>query len=486
MINTIKLTQVILVILAVFVLLSTNQTAFAQSDLSRKTDLTETEKRLIYSRAFEATVWASPALALYAQHVANQRDLGAHHLDIIYTGKPMDHRWGGITYNNQSPYFVNHFSLKDGPVVLEIPPASPEARVFGSIHDAWQIPLEDFGPAGADEGKGGKYLVLPPGYEGEIPDGYIVLRSNSYVHLIPGRTIPRDKGQEGWDAAVAYLKTIKIYPLANPERPTRFIQGAQKTYDAQPQFDLSDFRLLHRIVQDEPVREHDKAMYGLLATIGIERGNKFEPSEEVAAILEEAAEDAQAFAIQAIQSGEAFNTFWKNSAWGAFKFSLEYIETLGSANFDRGLFYEDRYLYHFYLAGGIYRRFDPSKPASTAYVMTASDSDGTGLDASRTYRIRIPANPPIRDFWSIIAYGNKSRTFIDSPKFTVSSNDEGLNVNADGSIDLYLSPKPVKGYEANTVITNPKEDAFFMFRFYGAKPELWEKKWVLGDPELVK
>ena len=118
--------------------------------------------------------------------------------------------------------------------------------------------------------------------------------------------------------------------------------------------------------------------------------------------------------------------------------------------------------------------------------MTASDGDGTGLDPSKTYKIHIPANPPIRDFWSIIAYGNKSRTFIDSPKFTVSSNDEGLNVNADGSIDLYLSPKPVKGYEANTVITNPKEDAFLMFRFYGAKPELWEKKWVLGDPQLVK
>ena len=454
--------------------------------MSQTSTLSEREQQLIYSRAFEATLWASPVLATYCQAEAGTRDLGAGHLDIVYTGKKPDYQWGALTVNNNSPYFMNFFSLKDGPVVVEIPAAIPEARVFGSIHDAWQIPLEDFGPAGADEGKGGKYLVLPPGYDGEIPDGYIVLRSNSYVHLIPGRTIPTDKGQQGWDAAVAYLKTIKIYPLANPERPTRFIQGAQKTYDAQPQFDLSDFRLLHRIVQDEPVREHDKVMYGVLATIGIERGKEFEPSAEVAAILEEAAKDAQAFAIQAIQSGEAFNTFWEGGAWGAFKLSPEYIETLGSANYDRGLFYQDRYLYHFYLAGGIYRRFDPSKPASTAYVMTASDGDGTGLDASKTYKIRIPANPPIRDFWSIIAYGNKSRTFIDSPKLTVSSNDEGLNVNADGSIDLYLSPKPVKGYEANTVITNPKEDAFLMFRFYGAKPELWEKKWILGDPELVK
>jgi hypothetical protein len=125
---------------------------------------------------------------------------------------------------------MNYFSLKDGPVVVEIPAATPEARVFGSIHDAWMIALEDFGPAGADKGKGGKYLVLPPGYDGEVTEGYIVLRSNSYLHWIPGRTIPRDKGQKGWDAAVAYLKTVRIYPLseaANP-RPTKFIQGAPR------------------------------------------------------------------------------------------------------------------------------------------------------------------------------------------------------------------------------------------------------------------
>ncbi len=448
--------------------------------------MNEVDERLIYSRAFEATLWASPALAVYAQHVANQRDLGAHHLDIIYTGKPMDHRWGGVTYNNQSPYFVNHFSLKDGPVVVEIPPASPEARVFGSIHDSWQIALEDFGPAGADEGKGGKYLVLPPGYDGDVPEGYIVLRSNSFVHYLPGRTIPRDTGQTGWDAAVSYLKTVKLSPLAEPERPTRFIQGAQKQYDAQPRFDLSDFHLLHQIVQDEPVREHDKAMYGMLAGIGIRKGEEFDPSPEVAHILERAAHDAQDYAITYIQSGQAWDQFWEGGVWGTFSMTREEVATLGSYNLGDALHYEDRMARWFYFSGGFYKRWDPDKPVTTAYMMTARDSDRQPLDATKTYKINIPPNVPMRDFWSIIAYGNKSRTFIDSPKFTVSSNDEGLNVDVDGSTDLYLSPEPVKGYEANTVITNPKEDAFLMFRFYGAKPELWDKQWVLGDPELVQ
>jgi hypothetical protein len=478
--KTSKLTKSVVAMVAVL--------ALAVPCVSNEQDstLSEREAQLIYSRAYEATIWGSPALAVYSQSEANRRDLGADHLDIIYTGVPMDHRWGGITYNNQSPYFINHFSLKEGPVVVEIPPARPEARVFGSIADHWQIPLEDFGPAGEDEGKGGKYLVLPPGYDDEVPDGYIVLRSNSFLHWIPGRTIPRDKGQKGWDAAVAYLKTIRIYPLANPERPTRFVQGAQKKYDAQPQFDLSDFHLLQRMVQDEPIREHDKAMYGMLSTLGIEKGKKFDPSPEVAAILEKAAKDVQAYAISKIQSGEAFRQFWPDGVWGTFKLTPEVISTLGSFNFDEGLFYDNRLVNLFYFSGGMYKGFDPNKPAATAYVMTAQDSDRKPLDATKTYKINIPPNVPMKDFWSIILYGSESRTFLNSPKFTVSSSDEGVKVNSDGSVDLYLSPKPVKGFEANTVIMNPNEDAFLMFRFYGAKPELWKLKWKLGDPELIE
>lgn len=454
----------------------------------RASGRSDREDQLIYSRAFEAILWASPVLAIMGQVEAGQRDLGAGNTDIIYTGKSLDHRWGGITYNNQSPYWVAGFSVKDGPMVIDIPPARADARFFGSIHDVWFIPLEDFGPAGADKGKGGKYLVLPPGYKGEVPEGYIVLRSSSYTHLIPGRTIPRDKGQKGWDAAVDYIKTLKIYPLSDAKspKPQKFIQGAQKVYRAQPMFDLSDFHLLDRLVQEEPMQEHDMVMYGMLEMIGIRKGKRFDPSPEVAAILEKAATDAQEYAIDQVESGASFNPFWKSAAWGGFKVTPQVAATLGSFAFEDRLAYQDRIFHIFYFSGGMYKTFDATKPSSTFYLWTAKDGDGNGLDASRTYRIRIPANAPMKDFWSIIAYGNKSRTFINSPKVTVSSNDEGVKANADGSIDLYLSPKPVRGYEANTVITNPDEDAFLCFRLYGAKPELWEKKWKLGDPEFVK
>lgn len=400
----------------------------------------------------------------------------------------MDYRWELVTYNNQSPYWNASFSVKDGPIVVEIPPARPDAKFFGSIHDIWFIPLEDFGPAGADKGKGGKYLVLPPGYTGEVPDGYIVLRSTSYLHWIPGRTIPRDKGQKGWDAAVDYIQQLKIYPLSQSDNPPvqKFIDGAQKKYAALPMFDLNDFKMIDRLVQEEPGQEHDRVMLGMLAGIGIQKGKKFDPSPEVAAILERAAKDAQAECIARIKDGRSFNPFWEGSAWGAFRITPKVAKTLGSYVIDGRMAYEDRIFNHFYWSGGMYKSFDATRPSSTAYMMTARDDEGKGLEASKTYKIHVPADAPINDFWSIIAYGTVSRTFMNSAKFTVSSNDESVVINSDGSIDLYLSPTSIKGFEANTVIINPKEDYFLMFRFYGAKPELWNKKWVLGDPELVK
>jgi hypothetical protein len=459
-----------------------------KSTAAQGSGLSGREAQLIYSRAFEAILWASPALGVMAQVDAGRRDLGAGNHDIIFTGKPMDHRWGGITYNNQSPYWVAGFSVKDEPVVVEIPPARADARFFGTIHDVWWVPLEDFGPAGADAGKGGKYLVLPPGYEGQVPEGYIILRSGSFLNFIPGRSIPRDKGQKGWDAAVDYIQSLRIYPLSEAASPIKqkFIQGAQKDYRAQPTFDLSDFYFIDRLVQEEPIREHDKAMIGMLAGIGIRKGQKFDPSPEVVAILEKAARDAQAYAIEHIKSGESFASFWeRESAWGTFRLTQEVVEGGASWVFEDRVAYEERVLNYYYSTGGMYKNAHVDRPSSTFYVMTAQDGAGNGLDPSKTYRVDIPANAPMKDFWSIIAYGTKSRTFMNSEKFTVSSNDDGVKVNADGSIDLYLSPKPFKGFEANTVIINPAEDYFLMFRLYGAKPELWEKKWQLGDPELV-
>ena len=101
-------------------------TAFEQD--SKPSNLSEREKQLIYSRAYESIQWGSPALAIIAMDESAKRDLGAANTDIIYSAKSMDHRWELVTYNNQSPYWNASFSVKDGPIVVEMLP------VFG---DPW-------------------------------------------------------------------------------------------------------------------------------------------------------------------------------------------------------------------------------------------------------------------------------------------------------------------------------------------------------------
>ena len=80
-------------------------------------------------------------------------------------------------------FFIN--TKQDGPVVVELPPAVPGASFYGTIEDAWYVPLVDIG----FEGKGGKYLVLPPDYKGDVPDGYIAVRPKTYNTMTLLRSI---------------------------------------------------------------------------------------------------------------------------------------------------------------------------------------------------------------------------------------------------------------------------------------------------------
>ena len=104
------------------------------------------------------------------------------------------------------------FNTKDaGPMVLEIPPAD-DGVINGTIMDAWQVPLEDVGPAGVDKGKGGKYLILPPDPQGAAPKGYIALPSANYQGYALLRSILRSGSDADVAKAVDYAKCIKLYP----------------------------------------------------------------------------------------------------------------------------------------------------------------------------------------------------------------------------------------------------------------------------------
>jgi hypothetical protein len=189
------------------------------------------------------------------------------------------------------------FNTKDvGPMVLEVPPAD-DGSITGTIMDCWQSALEDVGPAGADKGQGGKYLILPPGYNGTLPEGYIALPSDTYQGYALLRSILTSGSEADQAKAVAYGKRIKLYPLSQAPSPppTTFRDAIDVVFDATIPYDARFYRSLDRMVQSEPWLARDKIMINQLKSIGIEKGKDFTPDAPMQEILNGAARDAHAW-----------------------------------------------------------------------------------------------------------------------------------------------------------------------------------------------
>jgi hypothetical protein len=370
------------------------------------------------------------------------------------------------------------FNTRDGPVVIEIPPAG-DGVINGSIMDPWQAALEDVGPAGADKGGGGKYLILPPGYTEKTPDGYIALPSANYQGYALLRSILRGGSAADVDAAVAYGKRIRLYPFSQAASPpeTVFLDAAGAVYDSTIPYDLRFFQSLERFVQSEPWLERDKAMIDPLKTIGIEKGKPFRPNEATQGLLNAAA--AEAHAWLELKYETMFAPYYEDRRW-VFPILPEVIGGLQSQFADpdsypvdgRGVTYTMAFFSTKHSGIGQY------------YLMTIRDKDGNPLDGSGSYRFTVPPKAPVKQYWSATAYDRATHALIrEMPRSGRSSQSPGLRTNADGSVDIYFGPKAPDGKESNWVPTKAQGKFEVLFRFYGPEKAVFDKTWKLPDIE---
>ena len=457
------------------------------SPSARANDL---EDQLVRARAVEAVIWSMPAISIREFVKATFKDYGATWNDVLLWSKPALPRHEFLTANNQVPYMLTSLNLRTGPVVVEIPAAGEKAVLFGSFVDNWQAPIVDVGPSGEDEGKGGKYLFVPPGHSDPLPEGYIPVRMQGYVVAGGLRPVPANGGTAG--DAHAYAQQVKVYPLAEAAspKPTRFIDGFPKPFHSLPVYDSSWFREIAAMVNEEPVRERDKVMMGMLASIGIERGKAFAPDPRLQKILDAAIVDARGLMQNYfVTPGRALTPWWSGSQWNAFS-----PEALRKAN---GFTYEtDDALWLDSRAGGLFywATFVPKKlGAGTFYLMGLRDSSGQLFDGRSTYRLRVPAQVPAREFWSAIVYDADTKAFVCAGPCEQSANAVGLSSfnkpemkqNADGSVDLYFGPSAPAGFEKNWVTTAGK-NFFLIFRLYGPEKAFFDRTWRLPEVEKVQ
>src|SRR5271154_7489952 len=367
-----------------------------------KQSVADLEAQVAYQRAFEAVVWATPAVAIYRFRAGAFKEFGMSDNDILAYSTPATPLLEALTANNVTPYIAAFTDLRNGAVVLEIPAKTDKAVVYGQIVDAWQVTIADVGPSGEDKGAGGKYLLIPPGFKDSIPDGYIPIRTESYRIAFAFRSVPLPGATDA--DAYAYSKTLKMYPLADASspKPTRFIDPTDKRYPTLPFYDLQAFQDIYDIISAEPVRARDKVMMGMLASIGIEPGKPFNPQGKIQAAMARAVVDAYFYLQERDMKMLNGLLYWPDRKWAS-ALTTETTDANGGFQFETADALQiDRRADIFHL-GTYYPQKMPAKPA-TVYMVAVGDSQGMPLEAGKTYRLTMPKHVPVSQFWSLIVY----------------------------------------------------------------------------------
>ncbi len=365
----------------------------------------------------------------------------------------MDAKTVLLTANTETVYALGHLDLKsDGPTVIEAPP-----KMLGFAQDGFQRYLIDIGPLGPDKGKGGKFLVLPPGYKGKVPTGYFVARSPTCSVAVAMRGFQVDNKT---DQAVALMKQTKVYPLSKAASPPpmQFMNGSNKDIDTLFPDNLRYFELLAMLVNEEPRDAFEPLERWQMQAIGTDKGKPFNPDEETKGLLAEAARIGGAMARANTYGTPPGGYYYQDRKWqGVSGVSYTFLQN-GTPQIDA------RNNVYYMAAGNTPARMEKNIGQGSQYLWTYRDARGEYLDGANTYRLRVPPNIPAGNFWSVVVYDALSRSEMQNgqplPSVGTYSNPKR---NSEGSIDIVFGPtEPVDG--SNWIKTVPGKGWFPIFR----------------------
>jgi hypothetical protein len=474
---------------------------------------------LDYIRAVEAFINAYPGLSQFALR-KGFIEAGINDNDFAAFSGLMDATSIFLTPNADTYYLWGYLDLTEGPLVIEVPPG-----MLGLFNDMWWHWIGDFGFPGPDRGEGGKYLVLPPGYTGDVPEGgYVVYSSRTYHAGCLGRAFlenndpkpvddnvkknfkvyPYVPGSQGSSIGRYLIGTGRLAPLSKPASP-RFVEGTGKSMSTIPPTDYTYFEMLNELVQTHPAEALDPEIAGQFAAIGIAKGRSFNPDARMKKILTEAAAVGNA-ASRAItfnaRSAEGFGYYGSDSKWlnslfvGGYDFMTPPPEITkdGVKPFPSdGARKLNSRIWFFYLATG-------ATPAmcmrlenvGSQYLATYLDINGNGFDGAKTYKVTLPPNIPAARFWSFTVYDNQTRSMLDTPQRYPRAGSQSYpspaaEPDADGSTTVYFGPTQPDGIKrGNWVQTMPGKGWFTIIRLYSPLRPFFDKSWRPSEIELVK
>jgi hypothetical protein len=474
---------------------------------------------LDFTRALDAFLNSYGGASAYAIR-QGLLSIGAEDNTVTIYPELMDAKSLFLTANADTVYYFSMVDLTKGPMVVEQPP-----KGLGTINDMWFGWIIDIGFPGPDRGEGGRYLLLPPGYDGPLPDGgFYVARSKTTRVIYAARAFLTDNDPK--PTVELIKKTIKIYPYtpgalgtsiatalegkvrleANPPVPeTKFVEASGKAFNTIPPSDYSFFEMINANVQQEPADSYNTELAGQLAAIGIVKGKEFKPDARMHKILTDAAAVGNA-------AGRVLNwrpsksldwTYYPGSSWANMLWQ-------GGANFEtpppmitkegffkplpptgaRTLDSKTAFYYGYTLdSPGMIMRLPK---VGSQYLMGFLDADKNDLDGGKTYKVTLPPNIPAAAFWSFTLYDNQTRSMLDTPQRYPRAGSQSYpspaaEADADGATTIYFGPTQPEGVKrGNWIQTVPGKGWFTLLRLYSPLEPFFTKEWRLSEIELVR
>jgi len=430
-----------------------------------------------FQRATQSYLWSTPLVSTATWRDAQAKAYGVTGETDFVVLRSLKEKRGIVTANLTTPYIFNFLSLEKGPLEIEY----PAGQTAGGVMDFWQRPVADLGLTGPDQGRGGKYIIVGPADDPAKFDkpGYFVRQSATNNIGVLLRILDKDPAY-----FETFKSTMKMGRVGQPLATSRFIEDKDVEWSATAPRGLDYWRTLSTVIDSEPVRPVDKAWMAMLLPLGIAKGKAFDPDERQQKILLRGAAMGELMARNLQVNPRFAEPYWPGTSWyKSFDFSLEQ-ETADRMELD------ERVTWFYEAVGSSTGMINPTVGAGQVYMTTKRDSRGELLRADKTYKLRVPKDVPVGQFWALTLYSENTRRAYDNGGTDIRSANldsrlTDLVQNPDGSIDLYVGAKAPAGFEKNYMKTVGDDGWFVYFRLYAPLQPFFDKTFALPDFELI-
>ena len=485
--------------------------------LPSKETLNKVYDNLDFSHATRAFADTLQGVSIHAIR-KGLKDIGVKDNEVIVFSELMDAKSLFLTANADTVYIIGGLDLTKGPVVVEVPP-----QVLGTVQDAWFRWVIDVGLPGPDRGEGGKYLIVPPGYKGTLPEGEFNVAHSRTLHGVWFARAFLENNNDPKPVVERIKKFTKVYPYEaggvgtpiaeflagearlgriTPPPPTVFHEGSGKVMNTIPPNDWTFYEMLNEVVQQEPATALDPELMGPIAAIGIVKGKPFAPDARMKEILTEALAVANATSRSLFMNPRDRSWYyypdsnWQNMLFATgyeFETPIPLITPEGVKPFPTtGYRQLDARRAFFYGVTGITPAMAMRLTGiGSTYLWTMVDAQKNYFDGAKTYKVTLPKGIPAEKFWSFTLYDTMSRSMLGTPQRYPRAGSQSYpspaaEPNADGSTTVYFAPQQPKGVKrGNWIQTVPGKSFMPALRLYSPLEPFFSKQWRPGEVELV-